>query len=84
MRTGTLDLRRSIAIALALSSAVAAQVAIAEENTLEEVVVTARKRTENLQDVTASVSALSSKDLLEALRHRPAQLCGRGAERTDR
>ncbi len=65
MRTGTLDLRRSIAIALALSSAVAAQVAIAEENTLEEVVVTARKRTENLQDVTASVSALSSKDLLK-------------------
>ena len=63
MRTGTLDLRRSIAIALALGSVVAADIAIAEENVLEEVVVTARKRTENLQDVTASVSALSSKDL---------------------
>lgn len=65
MRTGTIDLRRSIAIALALGSVVAADVAIAEENVLEEVVVTARKRTENLQDVGSSVTALGSKDLLK-------------------
>ena len=63
MRTGNFDLRRSIAIVLALGTVAAADIAIAEENVLDEVVVTARKRTENLQDVTASVSALSPKDL---------------------
>jgi len=64
MRTGNFNLRRSIAIALALGTIVAADVAIAEEDSLEEVVVTARKRAENLQDVSSSVSALGAKDLL--------------------
>ena len=63
MRTSNFDLRRSIAIVFAVGSVAAAGIAIAEENVLDEVVVTARKRSENLQDVTASVSALSPKDL---------------------
>ena len=37
--------------------------AIAEESALEEIVVTARKREENLQDVGLSVSALSKTDI---------------------
>ena len=65
MRTGNLKLRRSIAIALALGTVSAANIAVAEEYSLEEVVVTARKRTENLQDVSSSVSALGTKDLLK-------------------
>ena len=63
MRKRNFSLRRSIAIVLALGAVAATEVAIAEETGLEEVVVTARKRQENLQEVTASVSALSAKDL---------------------
>jgi iron complex outermembrane receptor protein len=50
------------AVALALG-APASQIALAAEGALEEVVVTARKRQENLQDVGTSVSALSAGDL---------------------
>jgi iron complex outermembrane receptor protein len=50
-------------VALALGAMAAADLAVAEEQTLEEIVVTARKRAENLQDVNSALSALSSADL---------------------
>ncbi|HTV96537.1 MAG TPA: TonB-dependent receptor [Steroidobacteraceae bacterium] len=62
----------AIAIAASLSGSAALHVpparaadaaAPAEGTALEEVVVTARKRTENLQDVPISMSVFSSKDL---------------------
>lgn len=58
-----IGLSRSIAVALTLSAVAATGIAYADDSSLEEVVVTARKREENLQDVVASVSALSAKDL---------------------
>jgi outer membrane receptor protein involved in Fe transport len=64
--------RLSLAIAATLSGAatvhptpVLAADASAETSTLEEVVVTARKRTENLQDVPISIDVYTSKDLQE-------------------
>ena len=55
----------SIALAVATASIGTAisPMAIAEESALEEIVVTARKREENLQDVGLSVSALSKTDI---------------------
>jgi outer membrane receptor protein involved in Fe transport len=58
----------SFAIAAALSGSVALQGAAAatadvSANTLEEVIVTARKRTENLQDVPVSIDVFTAKDL---------------------
>lgn len=59
----------SFAIAAALSGATAMQMAPAlaagasSDTTLEEVIVTARKRTENLQDVPLSIDVFTSKDL---------------------
>jgi iron complex outermembrane receptor protein len=52
----------SAAIALALSNTVM-QSANADERTIEEIVVTAEKRTESLQDLSQAVTALTSKDL---------------------
>jgi outer membrane receptor protein involved in Fe transport len=58
-----------IAIATALSGTVAMHVAPAlaatasSDSTLEEVIVTARKRTENLQDVPISIDVYTAKDL---------------------
>jgi iron complex outermembrane recepter protein len=57
------DSKSIIAVALALGTGVATDLAYAQEQTLEEVVVTARKRQENLQDVNSAVSALGPKDL---------------------
>ena len=51
------------AIAIALAAPTAVQTAYGAEGTLEEVVVTARKREENLQDVGSAVTALSAGDL---------------------
>ena len=64
--------RLSLAIAATLSGAGAGHVAPAlaadastesSSSTLEEVIVTARKRTENLQDVPISIDVYTSKDL---------------------
>jgi iron complex outermembrane receptor protein len=62
--------RLSLAITAALSGSAAvhqapalAADASAETTTLEEVIVTARKRTENLQDVPISIDVFTSKDL---------------------
>ena len=57
-------LKISLAVAAGLSAALpAAMVQAAESLTLEEVVVTARKRTESLQDVGFSVSALTKSEI---------------------
>ncbi len=59
----------ALAIAAALSGATAMQAAPAlaagasSDTTLEEVIVTARKRTENLQDVPLSIDVYTAKDL---------------------
>jgi iron complex outermembrane receptor protein len=59
----------SVAIAAALSGTMAmpaaygAAAVAASDSTLEEVIVTARKRTENLQDVPISIDVFTSKDL---------------------
>src|SRR5882672_5713066 len=60
----------AIAITAALSGAASMHVApaaaagaSATESTLEEIIVTARKRTENLQDVPISIDVFTSKDL---------------------
>jgi iron complex outermembrane receptor protein len=62
MLGNTLRTRLAVTV-LALSTIVAAAIVCAEEGALEEIVVTARKRTESLQDVSVAVSALSAKDL---------------------
>jgi iron complex outermembrane receptor protein len=61
----------AVAIAAALSGAAtfhalpvrAATASSSSDTTLEEVIVTARKRTENLQDVPISIDVFTSKDL---------------------
>ena len=59
----------AVAIATALSGAAAFHAlpvraeAASSDTTLEEVIVTARKRTENLQDVPISIDVFTSKDL---------------------
>src|SRR6202521_4162208 len=59
----------ALAIAAALSGAVGMHDAPAwatetsSDSTLEEVIVTARKRTENLQDVPISINVYTAKDL---------------------
>jgi iron complex outermembrane recepter protein len=61
-------LKRTVASRIAVGTAVAlgllaTDYVCAQESTLAEVVVTARKREENLQEVTTAVSALGVKDL---------------------
>jgi iron complex outermembrane receptor protein len=48
---------------MVLGSLVAADLAVAQQSALEEVVVTARKREENLQDVGAAVIAVGTQEL---------------------
>jgi iron complex outermembrane receptor protein len=61
--TGT---RSALALAVFAAITMEAAPALAQAGALEEVVVTARKRSENLQDVPMSISAFSSKDLQNA------------------
>jgi len=56
-------LANAITLALATSSGVLVNSVLAAENVLEEVTVTATKRTENLQDVPFAVSALGQEKL---------------------
>src|SRR5262245_18497552 len=51
------------AIAIAIAAPTAVETAYAAEGGLEEIVVTARKREENLQDLGTAVSALSVTDI---------------------
>src|SRR3989304_4897050 len=63
MRKQSMDLRLVVTAALALGGLAAADLAYAQQLALEEVVVTARKREENLQDVGAAVIAVGSQEL---------------------
>src|SRR5277367_3970542 len=58
-------LSRAVAVALGLGSAGASLAQTATGNELEEVVVTATRRTENLQDVPIAITALTSNTLSE-------------------
>jgi len=54
----------AVAVAVALASPVSARVAVAEEAAaLQEIVVTARKRAENMQEVPVAVSAIGLAEL---------------------
>ena len=63
MRKQSMDLRLVVTAALALGGLAVADLAYAQQLALEEVVVTARKREENLQDVGAAVIAVSAQEL---------------------
>ena len=56
--------RRALLVAIGIGILSVGDVAAAaDDQALQEIVVTARKRSENLQDVAVSVSALGVKDL---------------------
>ena len=57
------DLQRSLPLATSLLAAMSAAYAQEAPNQLEEIVVTAQKRTESLQDVPMSIQALGSERL---------------------
>ena len=59
--------RKPLAIAVALSAMASAPAVLSQESklVLEEVVVTARKRTESLQDVPISIQALGAERIAE-------------------
>ena len=57
--------RRPIAIAVALSAIATAPAAIGQDYKLEEVIVTAQKRSESLQDVPISIQALGSQQIAD-------------------
>ena len=66
MRSRVADSRAAVAVALMLGAMVATDLAHAQETpVLGEVVVTARKREENLQDVSTAVIALGDAQLAE-------------------
>jgi len=66
-KTRTQFYRKPLALAVAVSAMSAGSAVLAQETgmTLEEVVVTARKRSESLQDVPISIQALSSTKIEE-------------------
>ncbi|ATQ43148.1 TonB-dependent receptor [Caulobacter mirabilis] len=66
MKIGRSALTLSCGLA-ALTAALAAAPALAQETTLEEIVVTAQKRSENLQDVPISVAAVEGEQLKSIL-----------------
>ena len=63
MRQPVLEKRKALIALLALSSLSVTPVVLASENSMEEVVVTARMRAESLQDVPVTVSALNSETI---------------------
>ncbi len=63
MRKQSVNLRLATTATMVLGSLVAADLAVAQQSALEEVVVTARKREENLQDVGAAVIAVGAQEL---------------------
>jgi iron complex outermembrane receptor protein len=66
----TLSLRRAISLVLAISAGLAGAQALAADASggpaLEEIIVTAQKRSENLQDVPISVVAISASQIKDA------------------
>jgi iron complex outermembrane receptor protein len=65
MKIDTQTLARLAAPLAALATVAAPTVTHAADDTLEEIVVTARKRTENLQDVPDSITAFSASMIEE-------------------
>jgi iron complex outermembrane receptor protein len=63
MRNRPADSAIALGVAAALFALFGADLARAQEAALEEIIVTARKRAENLQDVGVSVSAMAADDL---------------------
>ncbi len=63
MRKQSMSLRLAATATMVLGSLMAADLAYAQQSALEEVVVTARKREENLQDVGAAVIAVGAQEL---------------------
>jgi len=64
MKTGQVNKTLLIAIAAALATPMSTRVAVAQEaGGLEEIIVTARKREENMQIVAVAVSAMSATEL---------------------
>lgn len=59
----TKPIKSAVLAALASIAVLGSQAALGQAQVLEEVIVTARKRSENLQDVAASVSAFSGEDM---------------------
>jgi iron complex outermembrane recepter protein len=74
MTSSSLPLRRAVTLALAISGAMASGYAFSADEAnagssapeLEEIIVTAEKRSENLQDVPISIIAVSSQQLKDA------------------
>ena len=64
MKIGSTQTVLSAAVLAALTALPVAPVALAQDGVLEEVVVTSRKRTENLQDVGFAVSALTNCEIV--------------------
>lgn len=58
--------RKSLSVAIAVSSSMLLQSALAQDGVLEEVLVTAQKRTASLQDVPISVNAMAGQKMLDA------------------
>jgi len=65
MKIDTQTLARLAAPLAALATVAAPTVTLAADDTIEEIVVTARKRTENLQDVPDSITAFSASMIEE-------------------
>jgi outer membrane receptor protein involved in Fe transport len=66
MRLQSSRLARAVALALGSSVVMPVGIAVGQANEsagLEEIIVTARKRAENLQDVATSVSAIGAEEL---------------------
>ena len=63
MKRGSTQTVLSAAVLAALTALPVAPVVLAQDGVLEEVVVTSRKRTENLQDVGFAVSALTKSEI---------------------
>src|SRR6204780_5950212 len=62
---GGLSVKSDLTLAAAIAAVLGAQAAIAQQDSLGEVVVTAQRRTENLQDVPITIQALTSETLTQ-------------------
>ena len=84
MANRSVRLRRAIGLAAAFCGALAAESAWAQQAAnqaanqpaLAEIIVTAQKREQNIQDVPISVIALSAQQLKDARRHRHQESAG--------
>lgn len=71
MTSSSVALRRAVTLALAMSAAIASGYSLADQAAgptaeLEEIIVTAEKRAENIQDVPISIIAVSAQQIQDA------------------